>query len=198
MVGTNAACSASKIFRGGVGLGDDPLGFLPDGAFQPAEGLIFAHGQAAIVRIAFVQPAQREGEQGQRIPSAGILDHGLDQAVVELYPLEARRALDDRRKVPQRHGVHGHGLIAEMVRVLAVLQHRMALEFAEKVGPQSGDRHEAPVRRFERGPQEPQKTRGRLRGAIAEQLFRLVDGQQHRGFRLFHHNRQIPREVQEG
>ena len=76
----------------------------------------------------------------------------LDQAVVELYPREARRALDDRGKVPQRHGVHGHGPIAEMVRVFAVLQRRMALEFAEKVGAQRADRHEPPVRRFERGP----------------------------------------------
>jgi chorismate mutase len=85
-----------------------------------------------------------------------------------------------------------------MVRVLAVLQHRMALEFAKKVGAQRGDRHELSVRRFERGPQQLQKARGRLRGTIAEQLFRLVDGQQHRGFRLFHHDRQIPSEVQKG
>jgi hypothetical protein len=150
-----------------------------------------------ISAIALVEPAEREGEQGQRIPGAGILHDGLDQAVVELYPRETRRALNDRGKVPQRHGVHGHGPIAEMVRVLAVLQHRMALEFAEKVGAQRGDRHEPAVGCFERGPQQPQKARGCLL-AIAEQLFGLVDGQQHRGFRLFHHDRQIPSEPQKG
>ena len=59
---------------------------------------------------------------------------GLNQAVVEPYPREPRRVLDDRRKVPQRHRIHGHDPIAEMVQVLAVLQHRMVLELAEKVG----------------------------------------------------------------
>ena len=187
-----------EFFRGGVGLRDDPLGFLANGAFQPAQGLVFIHGQASIAAEALVEPAQRERQQGQRIAGAGIVHHGLDQAVVELQPGQPRRALDDRRKVAQRHRVHGHRLIAEMVRVFAVLQHRMVLEFAEKVGAQGGDRHQPPVRRFERGPQQAQKARGRLRGTVAEQLFRLVDGQQHRGFGLLGGNRQIPGELQQG
>jgi hypothetical protein len=79
-----------ELFRGRVGLRNDPLGFLPDGAFQPAEGFVFVHAQAAVSAITLVEPAQREREQGQRIPPcAGIAHHFLDQAVVELYPGEA-------------------------------------------------------------------------------------------------------------
>ncbi len=83
-----------EFFRGGVGLRDHPLGFFPNGAFQLAQGLVFVHAQAPIVAIALVEPTQRERQEGQRIAGAGVVHHGLDQAVVELHPGQPRRALD--------------------------------------------------------------------------------------------------------
>lgn len=66
-----------------------------------------------------------------------------------------------------------------MVGVLTrlVLQDHMVLELAQKVGAQRGQRHEPPVRHFERRPQQAQKARGRFRWAVAEQFLCLIDGQ---------------------
>src|SRR5580693_6263968 len=53
-----------------------------------------------------------------------------------------------------------------MVGILAclVLQDRMVLELAQKVGTHRGQRDEPPVRSFERRSQQAQKALGRFRG----------------------------------
>ena len=54
-------------------------------------------------------------------------------------------------------------LISKVMIVGRVVQERMGLELAEKIGPQSGDNHELTVRGFEGRPQQAQEARGRHR-----------------------------------
>ena len=178
-----------------VGLLDDSLRFLANGAVQPAEFFVLGDRQATVAAEALIEATQREGQQGQRIACAGVVHHGLDQPIVELQPGQPRRTLDDLGEAAQRHRIHRDGPIAEMVRIFAVLQRRMILEVAEEVGAQGGDRHQPAVRRFQPGPQQPQKPRRRFGGGVAEQFFGLVDGQQHGGFGLSGGEREIASEV---
>ena len=118
-----------------------------------------------------------------------------DQPIGELQPGQPRRTLDDFGEAAQQHRIHRDGPVAELVRVVAVLQRRMVLEVAQEVGAQGGDRHQPAVRRLQPGPHQPEKPRRRFRVGVAEQFLRLVDGQQHGGFRLSGGEREIAGEV---